>query len=89
MRITGGAKTDEVLGKNGSGPEGLPHSIIVTPEGVEGEVPVVPTNGGAAAEEPVSAPAPPDTQPARNTQGEAKTVKPLPRASRLKKKKKK
>ncbi|PYO09140.1 MAG: hypothetical protein DMD75_16480, partial [Candidatus Rokuibacteriota bacterium] len=23
----------------GSGPEGLPHSIIVTPEGVEGEVP--------------------------------------------------
>src|SRR2546429_5567573 len=36
---TGGEKTDEVLGKNGSGPEGLPHSIIVTPEGVEGEVP--------------------------------------------------
>src|SRR5438105_4566741 len=39
MRRTGGEKTDEVLGKNGSGPEGLPHSIIVTPEGVEGEVP--------------------------------------------------
>jgi DNA topoisomerase VI subunit B len=39
MKRTGGEKTDEVLGKNGSGPEGLPHSIIVTPEGVEGEVP--------------------------------------------------
>jgi DNA topoisomerase VI subunit B len=39
MKRTGGEKTDEVLGKNGSGPEGLPHSIIVTPDGVEGEVP--------------------------------------------------
>jgi DNA topoisomerase-6 subunit B len=38
MKRTGGEKTDEVLGRNGSGPEGLPHSIIVTPEGVEGEV---------------------------------------------------
>jgi DNA topoisomerase-6 subunit B len=34
---TGGAKTDEALGKTGAGPEGLPHSIIVTVEGVEGE----------------------------------------------------
>jgi DNA topoisomerase-6 subunit B len=34
---TGGAKTDEALGKTGGGPEGLPHSIIVTAEGVEGE----------------------------------------------------
>jgi len=32
---TGGEKTDEVLGSRG-GPEGLPNSIIVTPEGVEG-----------------------------------------------------
>ncbi len=38
---TGGALTDEILGRNG-GPEGLPHSIIVTPEGTEGEAPVVP-----------------------------------------------
>jgi DNA topoisomerase-6 subunit B len=37
---TGGMKTDEVLGKTGGGPEGLPHSIIVTPEGVEGDIPV-------------------------------------------------
>jgi len=35
---TGGMKTDEALGKSGVGPEGLPHSIIVTAEGVEGEV---------------------------------------------------
>jgi DNA topoisomerase VI subunit B len=64
-RITGGAKTDEVLGKNGhGGPEGLPHSIIVTPDGVEGEVPVVSTNGthvaaaingASAAEKPEAA----------------------------------
>src|SRR5215813_1020818 len=38
MRRTGGERTDELTGKNGSGPEGLPHSIIVTAEGVEGEV---------------------------------------------------
>jgi DNA topoisomerase-6 subunit B len=52
---TGGMKTDEVLGKTGSGPEGLPNSIIVTPEGIEGEVPVAETvdalvdNSGAGA----------------------------------------
>jgi DNA topoisomerase-6 subunit B len=37
---TGGLKTDEALGKTDAGPEGLPHSIIVTEEGVEGEVTV-------------------------------------------------
>jgi DNA topoisomerase VI subunit B len=41
MKRTGGARTDEILGRNG-GPEGLPHSIIVTPEGTEGEAPVLP-----------------------------------------------
>ena len=35
---TGGMKTDEALGKTGAGPEGLPHSIIVTAEGIEGAV---------------------------------------------------
>jgi DNA topoisomerase-6 subunit B len=35
---TGGSKTDELLGKTGGGPEGLPDSIIVTAEGIEGEV---------------------------------------------------
>ena len=37
---TGGEKTDEVLGKD-NGPEGLPFSIIVTPEGTEGDAPVI------------------------------------------------
>jgi DNA topoisomerase-6 subunit B len=41
LKRTGGTATDELLGKNGSGPTGLPHSIIVTPEGVEGEVPAL------------------------------------------------
>jgi DNA topoisomerase-6 subunit B len=35
---TGGSKTDDALGKTGGGPEGLPHSIIVTEEGVQGDV---------------------------------------------------
>jgi DNA topoisomerase-6 subunit B len=54
MRRTGGEKTDALLGRNGSGPEGLPHSIIVTPEGVEGalpapvsEAPIVSANGAS------------------------------------------
>jgi len=38
LRRTGGARTDEILGADG-GPEGLPHSIIVTPDGPEGEAP--------------------------------------------------
>jgi DNA topoisomerase VI subunit B len=38
MKRTGGEKTDEILGAD-SGPEGLPHSIIVTAEGPEGEAP--------------------------------------------------
>src|SRR6267154_2481493 len=52
LKRTGGAKTDEILGHE-SGPEGLPHSIIVTPEGTEGEAPVSPgaepSNGGPPA----------------------------------------
>ena len=39
QKLTGGVRTDELMGKNGTGPEGLPHSIIVTPDGVEGAVP--------------------------------------------------
>ena len=38
---TGGRKTDEALGSR-DGPEGLPHSIIVTAEGTEGEAPDMP-----------------------------------------------
>jgi len=39
QKLTGGVRTDELMGRNGGGPEGLPHSIIVTPDGVEGAVP--------------------------------------------------
>ena len=49
MKRTGGSRTDEILGRDGGGPEGLPHSIIVTPDGPEGEAPVLP--GGAPAAE--------------------------------------
>jgi DNA topoisomerase-6 subunit B len=38
---TGGHKTDEILGHDSGGPEGLPHSIIVTAEGTEGDAPVL------------------------------------------------
>jgi DNA topoisomerase VI subunit B len=58
MKLTGGAKTDELLGQNGSGPEGLPHSIIVTPEGVEGEVPVLVAETAAAVSSPNGVAAP-------------------------------
>src|SRR5213596_1605519 len=50
---TGGARTDEILSRESS-PDGLPHSIIVTPEGTEGEAPVPPgaepSNGGPPEE---------------------------------------
>jgi DNA topoisomerase VI subunit B len=44
VKRTGGQKVDELLGKHGSGPEGLPDSIIVTPEGVEGDAPDLPVD---------------------------------------------
>jgi DNA topoisomerase VI subunit B len=69
MKRTGGTKTDQILGHD-SGPEGLPHSIIVTPEGTEGEAPVLPEAAGAAAEvAPVEALAP--EKPARGKKGKA------------------
>jgi len=49
---TGGLKTDELLGRTGAGPEGLPDSIIVTEEGIEGDVGVA---------EPAAAPEAPET----------------------------
>lgn len=46
MKRTGGEKTDEILGYDGGGPEGLPHSIIVTPEGTEGDAPLIDGRSG-------------------------------------------
>src|SRR5467141_3868309 len=57
-KITGGGKTDELMGRNGSGPEGLPHSIIVTPDGIEGEVPVLSRDASDDAVSSNGAPAP-------------------------------
>ncbi len=48
MKRTGGQRTDELL-ESKSGPEGLPHSIIVTPEGTEGEAPALPREEGTVA----------------------------------------
>ncbi len=56
---TGGMKTDEALGKTDAGPEGLPHSIIVTAEGIEGETAVA--NQVEADQAVVSPTAGPDT----------------------------
>jgi DNA topoisomerase-6 subunit B len=60
---TGGTRTDEILSGDG-GPDGLPHSIIVTAEGTEGETPDVsdakPGDAErleAPTEEPTEAPA--------------------------------
>ena len=48
LKRTGGTRTDEILGSK-SGPEGLPHSIIVTAEGTEGEAPELPADATATA----------------------------------------
>src|ERR1044071_3062485 len=44
LKRTGGEKIDEILSNDRASPEGLPHSIIVTPEGTEGEAPVLPND---------------------------------------------
>src|SRR6059036_1131387 len=75
---TGGEKTDELLGKDGDGPEGLPHSIIVTPDGVEGAVPAAISEASAEATSPNGGPAgdePPDT-PARRKEPSRRNDKP-------------
>ena len=83
MRRTGGEKTDEILGKKG-GPEGLPDSIIVTADGVEGDVPVdVPEAIPAAvpsAGPPVLAPKEDsEPEPVRHAAKPAKKSRPAPK----------
>jgi len=78
---TGGERTDAILGRDG-GPEGLPHSIIVTVEGPEGEAPVLP---GA---EPSAAAPPEEPEPApRKTKAKTKPVKRKPKTAKRKAKK--
>ena len=71
MKRTGGVKTDQILGHE-SGPEGLPHSIIVTPEGTEGEAPVLPEAAGAEAADAAAAEA---VEPEARARGKGKTAK--------------
>ena len=47
-KLTGGQKTDDLLDKK-AGPHGLPDSIIVTAEGIEGEVPLQSAPAATAA----------------------------------------
>ena len=78
---TGGLKTDEALGKTGAGPEGLPHSIIVTAEGIEGETEIaaqVPATAAASASSASAEPVPKTKTRAKGTRA-AKAVVAAPK----------
>ncbi len=80
---TGGIKTDEALGKTGAGPEGLPHSIIVTAEGIEGETEIVRQVPAAVSDSAKPAPAEPGPKtktPAKGT----RAVKAVPASAKSK-----
>jgi DNA topoisomerase-6 subunit B len=97
-KLTGGEKTDQLVDKN-AGPQGLPHSIIVTAEGVEGEVPseastapeaVIETAVEAKAEEPnkeveAEQPAKPKATAKKAKTPPARKPKPAPKAKAVKK----
>ena len=74
LKRTGGTRTDEILGHDG-GPEGLPHSIIVTPDGPEGEAPVLPGAAPAEAAPPEEPRAEADQPAARGGKGKAPKTK--------------
>jgi DNA topoisomerase VI subunit B len=67
MKRTGGNRTDEILGQDG-GPAGLPHSIIVTPEGAEGDALAVPGAGLSKVPPPPEEPRPGAKEPAPTRQ---------------------
>jgi DNA topoisomerase-6 subunit B len=74
MKRTGGTRTDEILARD-SGPDGLPHSIIVTPEGTEGEAPVLPgAESSEVAPPEESRPETDSSAPARR-KGKAKSAR--------------
>jgi len=80
VKRTGGARTAEILGQDG-GPEGLPHSIIVTAEGTEGDAPELPPGepGDAAPPAPDST-ATAGHGPETNGRGPGKRHKAAPQA---------
>jgi DNA topoisomerase-6 subunit B len=93
-KLTGGEKTDALVDKN-AGPHGLPHSIIVTAEGIEGEVPNDVSVAGATpapGSEPIvvaeTAPAEPEKKAAKPAKKAAK-AKAKPAAKKAKPAKKK
>jgi len=75
LKRTGGQKTDELLGRDGGGPEGLPDSIIVTPDGVEGDAPVLPADACRDGEAPAELPLEVEKSPAAAAEGKAKSAK--------------
>ncbi len=72
LKRTGGTRTDEILGRNG-GPEGLPHSIIVTAEGPEGEAPELPREPTDGA--PPAVAEPPEPSPPTRRKGKPRPVR--------------
>jgi DNA topoisomerase VI subunit B len=79
---TGGMKTDETLGRTGGGPEGLPHSIIVTLEGIEGEVAAAVESAGPGSSEIASTPQADllskESPPGKRSKTGSKPAKPRP-----------
>jgi DNA topoisomerase-6 subunit B len=87
MKRTGGTRTDEILGHE-SGPEGLPHSIVVTADGPEGEAPALPDAAPPAAPveggdaEPSAPAAAREKGDGAPTRGKGKSRRAAPAASR-------
>jgi len=75
LKRTGGTRTDEILGHDG-GPEGLPHSIIVTPDGPEGEAPVLPGPAPVEAAPPEDEERRPEPDRPAARRGKGKAAKP-------------
>jgi DNA topoisomerase VI subunit B len=88
---TGGEKTDEALGKKGGGPEGLPDSIIVTAEGIEGAVEIATQVDVDLAHATEEAPQPallPEEKPAKKVATDKAHAKPIKAKNRERTKKK-
>jgi DNA topoisomerase-6 subunit B len=78
---TGGTRTAEILGRD-HGPEGLPHSIIVTPDGPAGEAPELPGAEPTAAAPPEEASAEPKRPAPARRKGKARSARPTRAAQR-------
>src|SRR5437899_3238327 len=78
---TGGTRTAEILGRD-HGPEGLPHSIIVTPDGPAGEAPELPGAEPTAAAPPEEASAEPKRPAPARRKGKARSARPTRAARR-------